>query len=535
MLQNLTDAIKEYRKIIGESNVITDKKVLTARQTATFKTSQKVIGILKPANVDEVQACVRVANKYKTPLYPISTGLNWGYGSSVPASDNCIILDLSRLNRIIDYDEKLAYVTVEPGVTFQQLNNFLKKKKSNLIMSVSGGSPDSSLIGIVMERGIAKGPYGNLHEHTCNLEVVLPTGDCIHTGFGRFPQAKAKFVSKEGVGPSLSELFFQSNFGIVTKMTLWLLPRLKYFQVFTFAIHNNKQLIPLLNTLRNLKFERVIEGNFLIANEYRILDGMQQYPWNETHGTTPIPPQTLKRLKEKWKLSEKWYGSGALYAATKEIGISQRRYITKRLRGKVKSLYFIDEDIQKISYKLRKLNSSFINETLDKLYNDFINNTFLGIPSSSSLKSLYWRKKTTIPIDKNPDRDKCGVMWISPTIPFDGKQVHEAINIMEKTIYDYGFEPNLGISCITERMVYIIGAIIYDREVRGEDEKAIKCNDVLLKKLLSKGYLPYRLGIQSMDSLPTSYDDFNKFINLFKKTLDPNDILAPGRYDFRNN
>jgi 4-cresol dehydrogenase (hydroxylating) len=51
---------------------------------------------------------------------------------------------------------------------------------------------------------------------------------------------------------------------------------------------------------------------------------------------------------------------------------------------------------------------------------------------------------------------------------------------------------------------------------------------------MQAGYLPYRLGIQSMNSLPPAQDDYGKLISTLKHGLDPNNILAPGRYDFRS-
>lgn len=533
-MTNFTRALDEYRKIIGSTFVSTDKKVLSLKQTATFKTNHKIVGILKPATSQEVQSCLRIANKYKTPVYPVSTGLNWGYGSSVPSADNCILIDLSRMNRILDYSEKYAYVTVEPGVTFIQLYDFLNRNKSELMMSASGGSPYSSLIGITAERGIGKGIYGNRHEHICNLEIILPTGDCIHTGFGRFPSSQTKFLSREGVGPAFDDIFLQSNFGIITKMTIWLIPRPKYFQIFTFSVRNDLQLKLLVDAFRKLRLERIIESNFLIANEYRIIDGLQQYPWKETHGKTPLPYKNLKITKKKWKLSAKWYGSGALYATSKEIGKLQRKYMLKSLKNKLDSLYFIDEDVQEISRKLSKFNFSFINQSLKKLKDDLTCNTFLGVPSSQSLNSLYWRKKTKIPHNIDPDRDRCGLFWISPVIPFDGKHVSRVIKIIKKIMRDHGFEPNLGINCITEREIIIIGEILYDREVELQDEKAEECYKVILSKLINLGYIPYRLNINSMDLLPRPTDDYGKLLKILKQTLDPNDILAPNRYDFRS-
>lgn len=51
----------------------------------------------------------------RVPVYPTSRGRSWGFGSRVPAADGCVLLDLGRMNRIVGFDERLAYVTVEPG------------------------------------------------------------------------------------------------------------------------------------------------------------------------------------------------------------------------------------------------------------------------------------------------------------------------------------------------------------------------------------------------------------------------------------
>ncbi len=98
------------------------------------------------------------------------------------------------------------------------------------MVSVTGSTPDSSLIGNALERGAGSGPYYDRFAHVCNLEVILPTGECINTGFGRFPEAKTASLHRWGVGPYLDGIFTQSNLGIVTEMTVWLAPLPTYFQ-----------------------------------------------------------------------------------------------------------------------------------------------------------------------------------------------------------------------------------------------------------------------------------------------------------------
>src|SRR6266702_981913 len=139
-MDSLMSTLKAWRNILGSENVLTNEPTLEAARTATFFTTQSVPAVIRPSNRVEVQECVRIANRYKTPIYPISTGKNWGYGSRVPVEDGCVIMDLGRLNRIVDYDEKLAYATVEPGVTIRQLYEFLREKKSTLRMSITGST-----------------------------------------------------------------------------------------------------------------------------------------------------------------------------------------------------------------------------------------------------------------------------------------------------------------------------------------------------------------------------------------------------------
>ena len=87
--------------------------------------------------------------------------------------------------------------------------------------------------------------------------MVLPTGECIHTGFGRFANAKTTNVNRWGVGPYLDGIFTQSNLGIVTKMTMWLVPLPKYFQTFNCIVKDTSLLERLLQEIQIL----VMQGN----------------------------------------------------------------------------------------------------------------------------------------------------------------------------------------------------------------------------------------------------------------------------------
>ncbi|MGK7958811.1 MAG: FAD-dependent oxidoreductase [Crocosphaera sp.] len=517
-------------EIIGQENIITDELTLRDAQTATFFTQQQIPAIIKPANSSEVQTSLKLANEFNVSLYPVSGGKNWGYGSRVPVKDDCVVLNLGRLNRIVDFNEDLAYVTLEPGVTQRQLYEFLQQKSSRLWMDATGSSPDSSLIGNTMERGFGHTPYGNRFSHVCGLEVVLPTGELIHTGFGRFPNAQSAATFRWGVGPYLDGLFSQFNCGIITQMTLWLMPAPEYFQAFYFSVQQEEQLAELINGLRPLRLNGTIKSAVHIGNSYKVLSSIQQYPWEEAEDTTPLPSHVLTNFRTTWDIGA-WNGAGGLYGTRQQVA-EARRLIQKALRGKVKRLTFLDDQklqlAQLIANPYQRLtgwNLPAILKLLKPVYG-----LMKGIPTDTQLGSTYWRKKNLPPDEKNPDLDGCGLIWCAPVAPLDGSHAIKINEIATETIIKHHFEPIISMTVLTGRSLGCVIAISYDREIAGEDSRAMHCYNELLEKLAMVGYYPYRLGIQSMSLLAQGEDSFQQLLVKLKNTIDPNHILSPGRY-----
>ena len=124
-------------------------------------------------------------------------------------------------------------------------------------------------------------------------------------------------------------------------------------------------------------------------------------------------------------------------------------------------------------------------------------------------------------------------MWLHPALPFVGEHVVKAAELMESTTAAHGFEPLIGMSCATGRIINVYLALMYDREIVGEDARAMGCHDELLARLTEEGYPPYRLGVQSMSANFSSSDCYGALIDRLKKAIDPKGILAPGRYDFK--
>src|SRR5579884_1112563 len=524
-----SEALSGFRAIVGEENVILDPAALNSAATATFATGQSVRAIVRPANRDQVRECVQLANRFRAPLYAISTGKNWGYGSRVPTSDACL-LDLGRMNRIVAFDEQLGYVTIEPGVTQQQLYDFLQEKKSRLWMDATGAPPGSSVLGNTIERGFGHTPYGDHFANVCGLEVVLPTGEVIDTGFSRFPAAMAGPLYKWGVGPVFDGLFSQSNLGIVTRMTLWLMPAPEYFQAFFFRCDRDEDLIGIINALRPLRMNGTLRSAMHIANDYKVVTAMAQYPWDEMGGKTPLGRDRMPAYRKKYNIGV-WNGSGGLYGTKAQVA-EARRLVRAACRGKVSKLQFLDDRTVKLAGRFAKPYTALTGWDLSRALELLkpVYGLMKGIPTSHPLKSCYWRKRTTPPADVDVDRDRCGLLWCSPIAPLDGVHARAISQLTERILLEDGFEPAISLTLLTERTLGCVISISYDRETPGEDEKAMNCFNRLLGELNAKGYYPYRLGVQSMSQMAGD-SGYNTLLRKLKQTLDPNGIVSPGRYE----
>jgi 4-cresol dehydrogenase (hydroxylating) len=519
-------ALHRWIEILGDRYVIQHPDRLRAAGTATFPASQAIPVILQPADLDQIQAIVRIANSAGQALYPVSSGKNWGYGSGVPVRDGCAILDLSRLNQITDYRESLGYVTVQPGVTQADLFAFLRQKQSGLWMDATGSSPDCSLIGNAMERGFGHTPYGDHFAQICNLEVVLANGELIRTGFGSLPKAKAASVYRWGTGPTLDGLFSQSNFGIVTAMTLWLMPAPEYFQAFFFQCEKEESISEVVNALRPLRMNGTLRSAVHIGNDYKVLAGMGQFPELEER---PLMPARMKHLRSALKFG-RWSGSGGLYGTRRQVS-EARRLLRTALAGKTDQLRFLDDRTLHLASRFqgvyKVVTGLDLAHTLELVRPVF--GLLKGVPTRKTLGSAYWRKSIPVPPDPNPDRDRCGLLWLAPIAPMEGTHAARLAALAEPAILRDGFEPQISFTLVTERALACIVSIAWDRDLPGEDDRAMTCYFALRHKFESEGYFSYRQGIADMDrSVPP--DSYRSLLQSFRQTLDPNGIIAPGRY-----
>jgi 4-cresol dehydrogenase (hydroxylating) len=524
----LDTAMAEWQAVLGVDRAHCDCVALGAANRATFATDARVHAILEPTTREEVQACVAIAARHRVPLYPVSSGKNWGYGSRVPVHD-AALLYLGRMNRIVDFDEALGYVTIEPGVTQQQLLDFLRERGSNLWMDATGASPDCSIIGNTMERGFGHTPMGDHCASACGLEVVLPNGEILATGFGRFAGAKTAALGRWGLGPSLDGLFSQSNLGIVTRMSVWLMPAPEAFEAFFFTCADQNGLPAVIDAIRPLRMDGTLRSVMHIGNDYKVMAASGKFPWHRTGGQTPLEPQTMAILRTEMGIGA-WSGSGGLYGTPAQVAEGKRR-LRRALRGKVVRLQFVNDRVLRVMRRFGGLLGLVMRMDVPRMLTvlDPVYNLLKGVPTRAPLASAYWRKKQGPPPDPDPDRDGCGLLWCSPVLPNTGAAASEVTALASRILLEHGFDPQMSISMASERMLVCVITISYDREVHGEDARAAACYRQLLGALIDCGYPPYRLPVTSMAAVE-GQSVFSDAVAAIKSALDPHGILSPGRY-----
>ena len=537
--------INELTKIVGGDYVITNDDQLTTYNQGTFPNKHASALVIKPKSNEEITAILAAIRHYnaeqdlpenKTAVYTVSSGKNWGYAAQEPSFDNAILMKLSRIKSIDEYDSKQGTVTISAGVTQQELYDFLQEQGGKFWMDATGASPKSSIVGNTLERGFGHTPSGDHFDHVCSFEVILADGSIIHTGFKQFSKNGITPVAancyKWGIGPYVDGIFTQSNFGIVTKMTLWLMPKPEHFEAFFISIKDNDKLPALIDALQPLRLNGVIQSAAHIGNDHKAIQALSFYPWKKTNGEVPLPDTLKEQLKKQFMVNT-WSVSGAFYGSKAEVRI-WKKILKKAIKHVADDVKFIDDFTLSVAIKMKSVLSFFTGI-------DFNTNVPLleklmhlkkGVPTNYFIPSGYWRKKTPPILNDSidPTKDNVGLLWLAPIAPIDGNHVKIMTDIIHDIQMKYGYEPALSMTLLTNRTLDCVISIVYDRDIEGEDAKAIACHDELFEILTDKGYFPYRLSSHAHDAYQQIDSSLMPQLKKIKSVLDEGNILSPNRY-----
>ncbi|TPH17769.1 FAD-binding protein [Litorilituus lipolyticus] len=513
---------------------------------------RNIIAVVKVAKATEIQLLLNLANQFshqpslKFTIYPISTGNNWGYGTSQPASieNNVVLLDLSALTNISHFDETLGLVTLEPGVTQQQLSDYLRQNNHDYMVPVTGAGPNCSILANALERGYGITPYTDHFGAVTSIHGYWADGRPFHSAICELDQSTEKFADKTfkwGLGPYLDGLFTQSNFAIATQMTIRLAKLKPAFVSFFIQIEDDallEEVVPLIR--QTLQDYEGIVGSINLLDQRRLLSMFAKNPHGcEQHN---LSLEEVKHLAKKqqapcWTVVGSIYGSkGVVKVVQQEVDSIFKKMPCKRVYSNSLQITLPKKLISIIPRWLVKRIAilSMAAEQLDSF--DKGKEIMLGKPNTVALKLAYWRHNQAASFDKknlSPSEDNCGLLWYAPLITMKAKNMREFINFVRETCPKYNIEPFITFTNLRHDCVDSTIPIVFDLN----NPQAVKDAHACLKELviagLKKGFVPYRLNIDQQQWLLDKESDFWQTVNQLKAAIDPNDILSLGRYNPR--
>jgi 4-cresol dehydrogenase (hydroxylating) flavoprotein subunit len=537
----LQQAIDQIKAVVGDANVLTTAEEVDRHSRDTSLWKKLCSAVVYPGNTSEVAQVLRIASEFKLPVWPYSKGKNWGYGATQGLHEGALIMILERMNRILEVNEELAYAVVEPGVTQKQLNDYLKSNRIPLWVDSTDSTTEGSVIGNALERGVGYTPYWDHFAHLCGLEVVLANGETVRTGGG--PENSLTWHTyKWGSGPYTEGLFSQSNFGIVTKAGIWLLPEPSGFACFICELKDEQSLPAVVDSIRRLALNRVLQSNVHMVNDIMFMAQMMQYPYELLDGGTYLSDATRASLRKRLGVAP-WTISGGIYGPPEQVRVN-KRLIKKELCRTGKLTFIHDKSFGLLQWLLnfwkKHSNNSVLSSLLRKVTGSSIEKLQViphvypilkGVPGDYIVGFAYFKSHGPRPTtDIDPARDNAGLMWMAVVLPLTGKHANGLVELCEPIFHRHGFDWSCTFIMVNPRSTLGLIEIFYDKTNLAEGLRAQALYEELAAETLRAGYQQYRTsisyGAQIMDCAP----EFKRMLDAMKSAVDPDSIIAPGRY-----
>jgi glycolate oxidase len=286
----MQDTYSELGKIVGEQYVSNhaEELFIYSRDMGTMEPSYPDF-VVMPNSTEEVQEIVRLANKTGTPIVPMGGGLTLS-GICRPLRGG-IVLDMKRMNRVLEVDETSRYVLVESGTSQGMLQAYLKKHHPALKHSMPDSPPIATVGGNVLIHGSGHlSAAGGFHSEMLNgLEVVLPTGEVVRVG----SCATSPFWFSRAPLPDLSGLFlgWMGTTGVVTKLAIKLFPEHPFRDARVFVVEDPELVPDILHQFTRVQVAEDILASMAAKPEW--MRGLQMIIVN--YGAETENELTLKR------------------------------------------------------------------------------------------------------------------------------------------------------------------------------------------------------------------------------------------------
>ena len=389
-------------------------------------------------------------------------------------------LDLHRMNKILEVNDKHHYAVVEPGVTFIDLYNYCvehNKKVWPSTASVGWGS----VVGNTLDRGMGFGQNFAHHQCMAGIEVMLADGDVVRTGQFGISNSPSAFLSKFTYGPSIDGLLFQSNLAVVTKLSLWLTPQPQAFMACHFSVPLFRDLPVLVDTLSVLKRNGTLPANqvvwFTSLIETLCIAGRRSDYWT---GPGPIPDWRLEELREQTGHGH-WFARWGLYGPAR---------IVRAQFEEISAVLAAACPTGTISGKLFAETAPGAGVDAAAVPTEH-GGMFVGKPELWSLPLIEW----AIPRGKKEGKPAHGDY--APVIPSDGARVMEWMEVSKQVCEEGGVEL-MADFFMYERHVVCMNMFTWDQTDEGQKRAVERVFYGLHDKARERGYGMYRAHVNHM-------------------------------------
>jgi 4-cresol dehydrogenase (hydroxylating) len=455
------------------------------------------VAAVRPSGGTAIQDIVRSANEHGVPLWPISRGENLGYGGSASFGDAAVILDLSRMNRILAVNVEDAFCLVEPGVSFVDMHDHLQRHDLPLWLSVPGYGL-GSMVGNALERGVGNSPYGDHASQICGLEVVLGDGELVRTGMGALSGSGMWQRQRAALGPRYDELFVQSGYGVVTKMGLWLMPQPEASAAIEIELSDRDGLGGLVETLTSLKRQAYIQDSPVIAS-FLTMAALRSVRSDWSDERRALNLEESRRLRDALGLGW-WNARTRLYGPVDMVELCLG-HVEKALRP------FADSGVRVSRWRR----------------GEPIENAHRGIPSGGGLANAQWCGEGGAHVD------------LAVALPLSGAEaMRHALRVMD-LLESVGVDYHSAFY-LRERHMLNIVQLLFDRNDTAMCEAVEAAYKMLIIDASMRGYgvtrAPAHFRADAMAVFDFADHALSRMGARIKAALDPGAILSPGKDGF---
>ena len=260
-----TPNLTAFENLLGAEHVEpANAETLTSLYGPGAAHAKPAVARVRPESVEQLQGLIRLAREAGFSVWTRPNACGNGARFGNPAKP-ALVVELERMNRIIEFDAQSATVLLEPGVTFDALRAYINDKDLPYWCDPDANGAHS-VSGSITDRGFGYTPYGDHLLMQCGMEVVLANGEVVRTGMGAIPGSNTWQLFKYSFGPYLDGLFSRSNLALVTKIGLWMMPAPPAFQPVVVALPNTSAVAAAVEALRPFKINMTMPNTVTIAD-----------------------------------------------------------------------------------------------------------------------------------------------------------------------------------------------------------------------------------------------------------------------------